>query len=162
MLEKIPDGAFELTGSANGYSTETLVIQKEDKALRDKKDYEIILKKSSSKLGVFDKIVLFDFSESKIKADQIPILAEIIKHLQANIKDRIEIAGHTDNIDSKDFNVKLSQKRADVIKEYLVSKGIDEKRAETKALWYSQPVADNNAEEGRAKNRRVTFKKLDK
>ena len=162
VLEKIPDGAFELTGSANGYSMETLVVQKEDKALRDKKEYEIILKKSSSKIGVFDKIVLFDFSESKIKADQIPILAEIIKHLQANIKDRIEVAGHTDNIDSKDFNVKLSQKRADVIKEYLVSKGIDEKKVETKALWYSQPVADNNAEEGRAKNRRVTFKKLDK
>jgi peptidoglycan-associated lipoprotein len=162
VLEKIPDGAFELTGSATGYSTETLVVQKEDKTLRDKKEYEIILKKSSSKPGVFDKIVLFDFSESKIKADQIPIINEIIKHLQANLKDRVEVAGHTDNIDSKDFNVKLSQKRADVIKEYLVSKGIDEKRVETKALWYSQPLADNTTEEGRAKNRRVTFKKLDK
>jgi peptidoglycan-associated lipoprotein len=58
--------------------------------------------------------------------------------------------------------VKLSQKRADVIKEFFISKGIDEKRIETKALWYSQPVTENDTEEGRAKNRRVTFKKLSK
>ena len=134
----------------------------DDKALHDKKSFEILLKKSKASEGIFDKIILFDFSDSKIKADQMPHLEEVIKHLQANIKDRIEVAGHTDNIDSKDFNVKLSQKRADVIKEFFISKGIDEKRIETKALWYSQPVSDNDTEEGRAKNRRVTFKKLSK
>jgi peptidoglycan-associated lipoprotein len=159
-LDKIPQGAFELTGAAPGYSTETLIVSADDKALHEKKSFEILLKRSKKSEGIFDKIILFDFSESKIKDDQMPHLEEVIKHLQANIKDRIEVAGHTDNIDSKDFNVKLSQKRADVIKEYFISKGIDEKRIETKALWYSQPVTDNNTEEGRAKNRRVTFKKL--
>ena len=162
ILDKIPQGAFELTATAPGYSTETLIVGADDKALHDKKSFEILLKKSKASDGIFDKIILFDFSDSKIKADQMPHLEEVIKHLQANIKDRIEVAGHTDNIDSKDFNVKLSQKRADVIKEFFISKGIDEKRIETKALWYSQPVSDNDTEEGRAKNRRVTFKKLSK
>ena len=161
-LDKIPQGAFELTATAPGYSTETFIVGADDKALHDKKSFVILLKKSKASEGIFDKIILFDFSDSKIKADQMPHLEEVIKHLQANIKDRIEVAGHTDNIDSKDFNVKLSQKRADVIKEFFISKGIDEKRIETKALWYSQPVSDNDTEEGRAKNRRVTFKKLSK
>jgi len=161
-IEKIPQGAFELTGSANGYSTETITVSKEDRVTRDKKVFEIYLKKTTEKKDVYYSIVLFDFSEYKIKEDQIPILSALIKYLQANPKDRLEISGHTDNIDSKDFNVKLSQKRADVIKDYIISKGIEEKRLDTRALWYSQPVADNGTEEGRAKNRRVTFRKVTK
>lgn len=161
-IDKIPQGGFELTGSAPGYSTETLIISAEDKVLREKKSFEILLKKTQVSDNMYDKIILFDFSESKIKTDQISLLDEVVKYLQANLKDRIEVLGHTDNIDSKEFNVKLSQKRADVIKEYFISKGISDKRIETKALWYSQPIAENTTEEGRAKNRRVTFRKLSK
>lgn len=161
-IESLPPGTFELTGTAKGYTTETLTIAADDKISREKKIFEIFLKKAGTKENLFEKIVLFDFSESKLKDDQISILNEFLAFLKSNPKDLIEVSGHTDNIDSKEFNTKLSQKRADVVKEYLVTNGIDPKRILTKALWFSQPVADNSTEEGRAQNRRVTFKKATK
>lgn len=160
LMEKLPPGTFELAGSAKGYGTETLTVAADDKNTRDKKVIEIFLKQVAKKENLFEKIVLFDFSESKLKEDQIPVLGEFLAYLKSNPKDSIEVSGHTDNIDSKEFNTKLSQKRADVVKEYLVSNGIDAKRIITKALWFSQPVSDNGTEEGRAKNRRVTFKNV--
>ena len=73
---------------------------------------------------------------------------------------RIQIEGHTDNVASKRYNMKLSQDRVKSVREYLISKGIDGKRLTTKAFGETRPIASNKTEEGRAKNRRVDFKVL--
>jgi peptidoglycan-associated lipoprotein len=159
-IDSFPQGDFELTGSASGYSTETLLIRKDDTIQRSKKELTIDLNRLP-KGSIYEKSVLFDFSEANFRKDEIPKLKELVSFLKKN-KDRVEIGGHTDNIDSKEFNVKLSQKRADVVKEFLVSQGIDESRLETRAYWYSQPIDSNETPEGRAKNRRVSFKKIEK
>ena len=63
--------------------------------------------------------------------------------------------GHTDSIGSDKYNNRLSQRRADSVKAYLVSKGIEPNRIYTEGKGEKQPIADNKTREGRAKNRRV-------
>ena len=63
--------------------------------------------------------------------------------------------GHTDSVGTDKYNNKLSQRRADAVKAYLVSKGIEPNRIYTEGKGEKQPVADNKTSEGRAKNRRV-------
>jgi len=67
----------------------------------------------------------------------------------------VEIAGHTDSVGDVDYNVKLSKRRASSVKQYLIKKGIDPSKVVTKGYGLTEPVADNETEEGRAKNRRV-------
>ena len=73
---------------------------------------------------------------------------------------RIEIAGHTDNLGDATANTQLSEKRAQAVVSYLVSKGIAKNRLEGKGYGSSAPVAPNTTEEGRQQNRRIEFKIL--
>jgi outer membrane protein OmpA-like peptidoglycan-associated protein len=73
---------------------------------------------------------------------------------------RIEISGHTDNTGSLNTNVRLSQERAKSVVDFLVARGIDLSRLEYRGYGPSQPVAPNDTEEGRSRNRRVEFKIL--
>ncbi|MCX5783647.1 MAG: OmpA family protein [Elusimicrobia bacterium] len=75
---------------------------------------------------------------------------------------RVEIAGHTDNTGSPDYNMALSGRRAESVKKYLVEKGIAADRLETKGYGDTQPIADNKTREGRSTNRRIEFKVLSK
>jgi OOP family OmpA-OmpF porin len=67
----------------------------------------------------------------------------------------IVAVGHTDSIGSHEYNMALSQRRANAVKQYLVSKGIEANRIYTEGKGKTQPVADNRTAEGRQKNRRV-------
>ena len=81
--------------------------------------------------------------------------------LMKNYSDlKLEIQGHTDNTGSRDYNLKLSEKRAETVKSFLVLYGIDSSRMTTKGYGPDQPVSSNDTEEGRAQNRRVELKKL--
>jgi OOP family OmpA-OmpF porin len=71
-----------------------------------------------------------------------------------------EILGHTDNVGSAEYNQKLSERRAESVKAYLVNKGIAAERIVTKGLGLTQPMASNDTVEGRAQNRRVQFKRI--
>lgn len=74
---------------------------------------------------------------------------------------RIMISGHTDTDGSRDYNMELSQRRANTVKTYLVSKGIDAGRIETRGAAFDEPIADNETKEGKQKNRRIEFKLLE-
>jgi outer membrane protein OmpA-like peptidoglycan-associated protein len=77
--------------------------------------------------------------------------------MKENPRMRIEIAGHTDNVGTYEYNQKLSNGRAKAIYDYLVKAGIDASRMTYKGYAYDKPVADNATEEGRALNRRTEF-----
>ena len=73
----------------------------------------------------------------------------------------IEISGHTDSKGSDDYNLQLSQGRADAVRQYLVDNGISEDRIISKGYGETVPLADNDTEEGRQTNRRVQFTVLE-
>ncbi len=95
----------------------------------------------------FDKAVLKP--EGKSKLDD---LAQKVKDLTLEV---IIAVGHTDSVGSDEYNQKLSVRRSEAVKAYLVDKGIDAARVYTEGKGEKQPVADNKSSEGRAQNRRV-------
>ncbi|HEX2879757.1 MAG TPA: OmpA family protein, partial [Polyangiaceae bacterium] len=74
---------------------------------------------------------------------------------------RIMISGHTDTDGTRQYNEELSLRRANTVKAYLVSKGIDSSRIETRGAAFDEPIADNDSKEGKQKNRRIEFKLLE-
>lgn len=104
-------------------------------------------------------LILFDYDSAAIKAESLPLLQLYGNVLQEELKDTVlVIAGHTDNIGSDEYNLTLSQKRAEAIKHFLVTEfEIAERRLFVKFYGKSKPVADNETDEGRAQNRRVEF-----
>lgn len=97
----------------------------------------------------------FDFDKATLKqGGKDRIDSEIAKLGQVELNSVIAI-GHTDSIGSDAYNQKLSERRAQAVKDYMVSKGVSADRIQIKGMGESQPVADNKTKEGRAKNRRV-------
>ena len=99
--------------------------------------------------------VNFAFNSSKIDVKSEHILDEAVTALNNAISVDIRIEGHTDSVGSEAYNLKLSQKRADAVKAYLVAHGIAASRLSTVGMGESHPVAANNTAEGRYQNRRV-------
>ena len=103
---------------------------------------------------------LYDSNSSYMKAEAYPLLDEVAIILEKNPEMKVEVQGHTDNTGTAEYNQWLSEKRAQRVKDYLVSKGIDPSRLEAKGYGLTQPVASNATVEGRAQNRRVELKRL--
>lgn len=108
---------------------------------------------------VLNQAIFFEFDQDRILPISYPILDELSRTLRAHpqiLKVRIE--GHTDNMGRPTYNLNLSQRRAEAVQRYLERKGGGD-RARFVAIGFGQeqPIADNGSEEGRARNRRVTF-----
>lgn len=100
--------------------------------------------------------IYFDFNQSEVKPESEPALEEISKLLSNNPNLKVFIVGHTDNVGKVDFNMRLSQDRADAVKKALASKyQVSPQRMESYGVGQMAPMASNKTEEGRAKNRRV-------
>ncbi len=97
----------------------------------------------------------FDFDKAVIKAEAKAKLDDLAEKVKAINLEVIIAVGHADSIGTDEYNQKLSVRRAEAVKAYLTSKGIDKNRVYTEGKGEKQPVADNRTAEGRAKNRRV-------
>jgi OOP family OmpA-OmpF porin len=97
----------------------------------------------------------FDFDKSALKPEGRAKLDDLIGKIKGINLEVIIAVGHTDSVGSNSYNQKLSVKRSESVKAYLVSKGIEKNRVYTEGKGETQPVADNKTSEGRSKNRRV-------
>ncbi|MBU6281680.1 OmpA family protein, partial [bacterium] len=105
------------------------------------------------------KIVLrgvnFDYDKATLQPAGRPILDEAAEILKANPDVNVEVRGFTDSRGSDAYNMRLSERRAQTVKNYLVSRGVSPSRLTTRGYGESDPVATNETDSGRAQNRRV-------
>ncbi len=104
------------------------------------------------------KNVLFDFDKAELLEVSIEELNQLYNYLDGNSNLEIEIYGHTDNVGLDTRNKELSEQRAKAVADYLVSQGLDASRIRFFGFGSTQPISDNETEEGRQQNRRVAFK----
>lgn len=143
-------------------SKKNIITVSENIDLREIKKYKEIernlyltpIKKGST---VHLNNLFFITGKSKINDLSYPELIRLIDLLKEHKTMEIEIAGHTDNVGSDKINNKLSLERANAVKSYIISKGIDEKRLIAKGYGKTKPYVSNKTAEGRKKNRRVDF-----
>ena len=97
----------------------------------------------------------FDFDKSELKPSAEDVLREAVRMLRETPTMRVVVEGHTDSVGSDAYNQKLSERRSEAVKRYLVRQGIDPSRITTRGYGESRPVASNATREGRAQNRRA-------
>ena len=105
--------------------------------------------------------VYFKFNKWDIEAKSFELLDDVVTVLNQNPDITLEIGGHTDSKGGNKYNKKLSQRRVDSVREYIISKGIDAGRMVAKGYGEEVPIDTNRTPEGRANNRRVEFKRTD-
>jgi len=127
---------------------------------------EIIKTIPLEKLNVGSKIVLknifYDFDKATLRAESMSELERLVQLLNNNPAMKIELSSHTDSKGTDEYNMKLSQARAQSVVDYLISKNISKDRLVAKGYGESQPIATNDTEEGRQMNRRTEFTILEK
>lgn len=99
--------------------------------------------------------VTFDTGKATIRPESFPRLDSVVEFMAHKKSARVQIAGHTDNVGVPSNNKQLSLKRAQACRQYLIDKGIDASRIEAVGFGDEQPVATNESEEGRQRNRRI-------
>lgn len=109
----------------------------------------------TSEKVTFAADAFFDFDKAVLKPEAKVKLDDMASKLKSINLEVVIAVGHTDGVGSDEYNQKLSIRRAEAVKAYLVSKGIEANRVYTEGKGKKQPVADNKTAEGRAKNRRV-------
>ncbi len=108
------------------------------------------------------KNIYFDFDSAKLRADSEEGVSAVYKFLVLNPDKNILLEGHTDDIGNEDYNLKLSEKRAESVKNALINKGIAAERIKTKGCGSSQPLSTNNFDdELKTLNRRVSMSLID-
>jgi OmpA-OmpF porin, OOP family len=101
--------------------------------------------------------VFFDTNRATIKPVSFGLLNEVAQALKDNPKIKVEVQGHTDSQGDDAFNLKLSQKRAEAVRTYLIKKAVTSDRLAPKGYGENVPIADNRTADGRGQNRRVEF-----
>lgn len=120
--------------------------------------YTLVVVNRESKQIEIKQQVHFAFGKAKILKDSYELLHQVAQVLKDNPGFKVEVQGHTDNVGGRAYNMKLSQARADAVREHLIKvEGIDPDRLIAKGYGFDVPIASNKTEKGRALNRRVEF-----
>ena len=152
------DRNYNIAVNAESYFFESEIVVIEEEIVKDEtiiKDFKLKLVRVGEKVKINN--ILFDFDKASLRPETYIELNRAIEMLKKYLDIGIEIGGHTDNVGSEEYNLRLSQSRCDSIKSYLIKKGIEESRLITIGCGENQPVADNDTETGRQLNRRTEF-----
>jgi outer membrane protein OmpA-like peptidoglycan-associated protein len=99
--------------------------------------------------------ITFNTDSYQLRTDFYPVLNSVGIVLAKYADTSLRVSGHTDNTGSRQYNLTLSERRADNVANYLVSQGVERARMFVQGLAFDQPIADNGSAQGRAQNRRV-------
>ena len=146
----------------DGYFYGSQVIRKEDEdfAAPGKLDFKLQQLKTGGSYKVDN--ILFDTDSYVIKEESKLELQGLVRFLELNTDLKIEVAGHTDDVGDAQSNLELSQNRAKAVRDLVVAEGIAGERVSFKGYGETKPVASNDTEKGRARNRRTAVKILGK
>ncbi len=149
---------YQITAEAQGYNPRTVILDPREIGLAEKVIRNIVLTPVGETVRL-DHLI-FEQGKAHIDPGSYQELDEVVEMMRDNTRIVIQLEGHTDNVGSSKANLKLSQKRVDAVKRYLVSNGVSGKRIKTKAFGGSQPVSNDDTPEGRNLNRRVEMRIL--
>ena len=158
FLVSLPSGKnYGIAVSADGYlfHSENFDIAKGETYNLIEKDIELMYIDIGSKIAL--RNVFFDLGKSIVKEDSYAELDRLVDLMQQLPNLRVELSGHTDNTGSEVLNNRLSQKRAEAVVEYLISKGISADKLTAKGYGSTAPIDSNQTPEGRQNNRRTEF-----
>lgn len=139
---------IETLKSIEGIKIEEKLIQKSTGANIDSPEMEKV-----TIIIANETTIKFEFNSAEIK--NFSVLDKIAKVILQNPRYIVEIIGHTDSVGEKQYNIELSQKRAENVMKYFVGKGIPQKNLTARGVGYTQPISPNDTPENQAKNRRV-------
>ncbi|MCX6282967.1 MAG: OmpA family protein [Bacteroidetes bacterium] len=148
---------YVMTVKKEGFVYETKYIAKVDSSHPSVRNVDVDIKPIELNQSYRINDIYFGFNKFELTDESKFVLDQLIEFLNENPPICIQIQGHTDNIGHDADNLKLSDNRARSVYNYLVLKGILAKRLTYKGFGKTMPVADNDSEEGRAKNRRTVF-----
>jgi OOP family OmpA-OmpF porin len=155
----VPPGTYTVRVEAADYIPETVPLVMD----RDETRIQNFVLKPVPKVG--ERVVLrginFDFNSAVVKPVSYPVLDDAARVLKAKPKMRVEIGGHTDSVGPDSYNMKLSNERANAVREYLIRyHNVETYRLIAVGYGETQPIADNRTRSGRDMNRRIEFKIL--
>ncbi|WP_425275605.1 OmpA family protein [Sphingobacterium detergens] len=147
-----------LAGAAIGGAAGVLIGKKMDKQAAEISKTVEGAEVTQSAEGIvvkFDSGILFDFNKSDLKTSAKDNIANLVATLNKEQGTEILVIGHTDNVGTLAANDKVSLDRANSVRAFAVSKGLSSSRIKTEGRNFSEPIASNDTESGRAQNRRV-------
>ncbi len=155
--------SYTIVGSKEGYLTNSKTIQTESVKLQDTVYVEMIFDKIEMDKPIVLKNIYYDFDKSFIRPDAMTDLNKVVQIMNDNPGIIVELGSHTDARGSDEYNVALSQRRADAAVKYIISKGIDKKRITAKGYGETQHLNECSngvecSEEAHQLNRRTEFK----
>lgn len=155
---------YDINISPKGYTFYNTTVDLEDDKIEKKEKIEVNVEltelKQEAKLEL--KNITFETNSAELNASSFEELNRVVKLMQDNPDIKIEIAAHTDDVGSSAYNLKLSNKRAESVVNYLIEKEISYSRMIAKGYGEDKPLVENNSDENRAKNRRVELEILEK
>jgi len=147
-----------IVGGALGGVAGGLIGKKMDKQAAEIErtvDGAEVVKAGEGIIVKFDSGILFGFDQTALQPEAKTNITNLVKSLNENPDTDILVIGHTDNKGTDQYNQGLSERRAEAVKNYAVSQGLASGRVKTEGKSFHEPIADNDTEDGRAKNRRV-------
>lgn len=148
---------YIMTVKKPGYVYETRYISRIDSTFKTPRQLDLQIAPIELNKSYRINDIYFDFNSFNLTYESKMVLDQLIEFLNENSSIHIEIQGHTDNIGNDSDNLKLSQSRSESVYNYLIANGISRERLTHKGFGKTMPVATNDTEEGRAKNRRTVF-----
>ncbi len=147
-----------IAGAAIGGVAGGLIGKKMDKQAKEIENEVAgaqVIKSDEGIIVKFDEGILFDFNSSSLKAAAKTNITKLVSTLNKEPGTEILVIGHTDNRGTLEVNQKISESRANAVKAYALSQGLAGARVKTEGKNYSEPLASNDTDAGRAENRRV-------